>query len=54
MNPEFLETPVEIITFIAIELLILTIVLGLLTYTFLKLYSLLNNSSQQDTKEDFE
>ena len=53
MNTEFIETPIEALTFIAIELIMLTIVLALLTYTFLKLYSLINKTSHHDSQEDF-
>lgn len=53
MNTEFIETPIEALTFIAIELIMLTIVLALLTYTFLKLYSLLTKTSHHDSQEDF-
>lgn len=47
MNPEFIETPIEALTFIAIELVMLTIILALLTYVFLKLYSFITKSSHQ-------
>lgn len=41
MNPEFIETPMEAFTFIAIELIMLSIVLALLTYLFLKIYPII-------------
>ena len=53
MNTEFIETPIEALTFIAIELIMLTIVLALLTYTFLKIYSLITKTSHHDSQEDF-
>lgn len=46
MDIELVNTPIEAITFVIIQLLILIAVLAVLTYLFLKIYSLLTKSSQ--------
>lgn len=46
MNIELVNTPIEAISFIVIQLLMLIAVLAVLTYLFIKIYNLITKSSQ--------
>lgn len=46
MDIELVSTPIEAISFITLKLLMLIAVLAVLTYLFLKIYSLITKSSE--------
>ncbi len=53
MNREFIKTLMGTFIFIAIELIMLTVVLGLLTYLFLKIYPSITKILKDPSKKDF-